>query len=67
MALFFVYCGTEFEGALFIISLLILFSKERSTKKISVVAAPVMIPNLAIRCGNDTGESVHDSQGLLFI
>ena len=41
--------------------------KEKSTEKIDGAVATVMALDRAIRCGNDTGESVYDSRGLLFI
>ena len=41
--------------------------KEKSTEKIDGAVATVMALDRAIRCGNDTSESVYDSRGLLFI
>ena len=41
--------------------------KEKSTEKIDGAVATVMALDRAIRCGNDTGESVYDTRGLLFI
>ena len=41
--------------------------KEKSTEKIDGAVATIMALDRAIRCGNDTGESVYDSRGLLFI
>ena len=41
--------------------------KEKSTEKIDGAVATVMALDRAIRCGNDTTESVYDSRGLLFI
>ena len=41
--------------------------KEKSTEKIDGAVAPVMALDRAIRCGNDTSESVYVSRGLLFI
>ena len=41
--------------------------KERSTEKIDGAIAAIMGLDRAIRCGNDTGESVYDTRGLLFI
>ena len=41
--------------------------KEKSTEKIDGAVATVMALDRAIRCGNDAGESVYDSRGLLFI
>ena len=38
--------------------------KEKSTEKIDGAIATIMGLN---RCGNDTGASVYDSRGLLFI
>lgn len=41
--------------------------KEKSTEKIDGAIATIMGLDRAIRCGNDTGVSVYDSRGLLFI
>ena len=41
--------------------------KEKSTERIDGAVATVMALDRAIRCGNDTQESVYDSRGLLFI
>ena len=41
--------------------------KEKSTEKIDGAVATIMALDRAIRCGNDTGESVYDKRGLLFI
>ena len=41
--------------------------KEKSTEKIDGAIATIMALDRAIRCGNDTGESVYDSRGLLFL
>ena len=41
--------------------------KEKSTEKIDGAIATIMGLDGAIRCGNDTGASVYDSRGLLFI
>lgn len=41
--------------------------KEKSTEKIDGAVATIMALDRAIRCGNDNGESVYDSRGLLFI
>jgi phage terminase large subunit-like protein len=41
--------------------------KEKSTEKIDGAVALVMALDRAIRCGNNTGESVYDSRGILFI
>ncbi len=41
--------------------------KEKSTEKIDGAIATVMALDRAIRCGNDNGESVYDTRGLLFI
>ncbi len=41
--------------------------KEKSTEKIDGAVVTVMALDRAIRCGNDTSESVYDSRGLLFI
>ena len=39
--------------------------KEKSTEKIDGAIATIMGLDRAIRCGNDTSESVYDSRGLL--
>ena len=41
--------------------------KEKSMEKIDGAIATIMGLDRAIRCGNDTGASVYDSRGLLFI
>ena len=41
--------------------------KEKSTETIDGAVATVMALDRAIRCGNDNGESVYDTRGLLFI
>ena len=41
--------------------------KEKSTEKIDGAIATIMGLDRAIRCGNDTGASVYDNRGLLFI
>ena len=41
--------------------------KEKSTEKIDGAIAAIMGLDRAIRCGNDTKESVYDTRGLLFI
>ena len=41
--------------------------KEKSTEKIDGAIATIMGLDRAIRCGNDTGASVYDSRGRLFI
>ena len=41
--------------------------KEKSTEKIDGAVATIMALDRAIRCGNDTSESVYDNRGLLFI
>ena len=41
--------------------------KGKSTEKIDGAIATIMGLDRAIRCGNDTGASVYDSRGLLFI
>ena len=41
--------------------------KQKSTEKIDGAVATVMALDRAIRCGNDTSESVYDTRGLLFI
>ena len=41
--------------------------KEKSTEKIDGAVATVMALDRAIRCGNDTSESIYDSRGLLFL
>ena len=39
--------------------------KEKSTEKIDGVIATIMALDRAIRCGNDTSESVYDGRGLI--
>ena len=39
--------------------------KEKSTEKIDGAVATIMALDRAIRCGNDSGESVYDKRGLL--
>lgn len=41
--------------------------KEKSTEEIDGVVATIMGLDLAIRCGNNTGASVCDNRGFLFI
>ena len=41
--------------------------KEKSTEKIDGAIAAIMGLDRAIRCGNDTGKSVYNSRGILFI
>lgn len=41
--------------------------KEKSTEKIDGAIATIMALDRAIRCGNDTSESVYSSRGILFI
>ena len=41
--------------------------KEKSTEKIDGAVATIMALDRAIRCGNDTSESVYSSRGILFI
>lgn len=41
--------------------------KEKSTEKIDGAVATIMALDIAIRCGNDTSESVYDSRGILFL
>lgn len=41
--------------------------KEKSTDKIDGAIATIMALDRAIRCGNDTSESVYSSRGILFI
>lgn len=41
--------------------------KEKSTEKIDGAIATIMALDRAIRCGNDTTESVYDSRGLLVL
>lgn len=41
--------------------------KEKSTEKIDGAVATIMALDRAIRCGNDTGESVYDKRGILFL
>ena len=39
--------------------------KEKSTEKIDGVIALIMALDRAIRCGNDTSESVYENRGVL--
>ena len=41
--------------------------KEKSTEKIDGAIATIMALDRAIRCGNDTAESVYDTRGILFL
>ncbi|MCH4154320.1 MAG: hypothetical protein LKF32_06705 [Mageeibacillus sp.] len=41
--------------------------KEKSTEKIDGAVATIMALDRAIRCGNDSSESIYDSGGILFI
>lgn len=41
--------------------------KEKSTEKIDGAIATIMALDRAIRCGNDTSESVYNDRGILFI
>ena len=41
--------------------------KEKSTEKIDGAVATIMALDRAIRCGNDSGASVYDDRGILFI
>ena len=41
--------------------------KEKSTEKIDGAVATIMALDRAIRCGNDTGTSIYDDRGILFI
>ena len=41
--------------------------KEKSTEKIDGAVATIMGLDRAIRCGNNTGASVYDDRGILFI
>ena len=41
--------------------------KEKSTEKIDGVIALIMALDRAIRCGNDTSESVYDERGILLL
>ena len=41
--------------------------KEKSTEKIDGAVATIMALDRAIRCGNDTSESVYNDRGILFI
>lgn len=41
--------------------------KKRSTEKIDGAVATIMALDRAIRCGNDTSESVYDDRGALFL
>jgi phage terminase large subunit-like protein len=42
-------------------------NKEKSTEKIDGAVATIMALDRAIRCGNDTGESVYNQRGLLIL
>lgn len=42
-------------------------NKAKSTEKIDGAIACIMALDRAIRCGNDTGASVYDDRGILFI
>ncbi len=41
--------------------------KEKSTEKIDGAIATIMAIDRAIRCGGDSGSSVYDDRGLLFV
>ena len=41
--------------------------KEKSTEKIDGAIAMIMALDRAIRCGNESKESVYDSRGILYI
>ena len=41
--------------------------KAKSTEKIDGAVATIMALDRAIRCGNDTKESVYDNRGLLIM
>ena len=41
--------------------------KAKSTEKIDGAVAAIMALDRAIRCGNDSGESVYDTRGLLIL
>ncbi len=41
--------------------------KEKSTEKIDGAIASIMALDRAIRCGNDSGDSVYNHRGILFI
>lgn len=41
--------------------------KEKSTEKIDGAVAMIMGLDRAIRCGNDSGESIYDDRGILFL
>ena len=41
--------------------------KEKSTEKIDGAVAAIMGLDRTIRCGNNTGASVYDDRGILFI
>jgi len=55
-------CATETDAAANIKP-----SKVKSTEKIDGAVAAIMALDRAIRCGNDTRESVYDGRGILFI
>lgn len=44
-----------------------MWDKAKSTEKIDGAVATIMALDRAIRCGNDTTESVYDERGILFI
>ena len=41
--------------------------KEKSTEKIDGTVATIMALDRAIRCGNDTGDSIYDSREMLVL
>ena len=41
--------------------------KEKSTEKIDGAVAMIMGLDRAIRCGNDSGKSIYDDRGILFL
>lgn len=41
--------------------------KEKSTEKIDSAVAMIMGLDWATRCGNDSGESIYDDRGILFL
>ena len=41
--------------------------KEKSTEKIDGAVAMIMGLDRAIRCGNDSGKSIYDNRGILFL
>ena len=55
-----IYIRTDLAGS-------IKADKEKSTEKIDEAVATIMALDHTIRCGNNTGASVYDERGILFI